>query len=309
MHPERGFSIVELLVALCLTAVLLIGTFTILKKTRESYEATTSAAESLETAQRALDRLSSDIRSVGFGGCFRSDADVAGVEMAPIRTFPSSSLTFASAGHFVSRDLAANSDVLVLHVPRQNSPPLVLTSTVHGTSGSIEIDTARSKPVSAGDMVMIYNCTRRAFAHVGRIVDGQIHYDHLVLDTGMPVTNSAEAWFQPGDELIVLDEVVYFLAKAQNEPSFTLWRWDGKQEWPLLKDVERLVVSPDTTRLDRSQTDYRPEQADWSKAREAQVALLLTRRQAPNAIRTSVANRLLKATVCIRNRCLPGGPI
>jgi len=306
MHPERGFSIVEILVALCLTTVLLTGTFTVLEKTRASYDATMSAAAWLETAQRALDRMSSDIRSVGFNGCFRVGADPPGFDVAPIRTFSSSSLTLASAEHAVSRHVVADSDVLVLHVPRRNSAPIAITSTVLDTSGLVEIDTARSRTISVGDTVMLYNCKHRAFAHVRGVHEGRIHYDRLVLNPGLPSTNPAEAWFEPGDELVVLDEVVYFVAKLEDTHTSTLWRWDGKQEQALLKDVERLVVSPDGKRLDRSQTEYVPEEAAWGEAREAQVAVVLTQRQAPNAIRTTIGNRMLKTTVCIRNHCLPG---
>lgn len=301
MQLERGFSVIELLVALCLTAVLLTGTFTVLERTRVSYEATTSAAEWFETAQRALDRLSSDARSAGFSGCYRSDSNLSAIDLAPIQTFSGSS---SNAAHLVLRTPAPDSDVLVLHVPRRNSVPLAIASSVHSsTSGSIEIDLARTRTLSVGDAVMLYNCKRRAFTHITGMQGSHIQYEDLVFDAAVSLSNPEDAWFRPGDELIVLDEIVYYIGRIDNESTSALWRADGKHEIPLLKDVARFFVSPDANRSERIQA---AEKADWSVAREAHITLVLTERQTSTRIQTPGRSRTLTATICIRNRCLPG---
>ena len=70
-HPTRsaGLTLVELLVALALGALLMAGAISLFISNRESYNVTTDMSRLQETARFALETMSRDIRMAGYFGC------------------------------------------------------------------------------------------------------------------------------------------------------------------------------------------------------------------------------------------------
>lgn len=68
-HPQRGLSMVELLVVLALSAVLLAGVADVYVGMRQSERMQQSSAEMQDAGRFALDLLARDIRMAGYVGC------------------------------------------------------------------------------------------------------------------------------------------------------------------------------------------------------------------------------------------------
>jgi len=76
MRPEkntcyltRGFSLVELMVAITLGAIILAGAITLFVNNRDTYRTTNELSRLQETARYALGMLVKDIRMAGYFGC------------------------------------------------------------------------------------------------------------------------------------------------------------------------------------------------------------------------------------------------
>src|SRR4051794_24843321 len=68
-NNRRGFSLVELLVAMGLSLILLAGVATMFASSRGSYETNERLARLEENGRFALDTIARDIRSAGYLGC------------------------------------------------------------------------------------------------------------------------------------------------------------------------------------------------------------------------------------------------
>ena len=68
-RKQRGFSLVELMVAITLGAILLGGAVTLFVNNRETYNVTNDLARLQETARFAMDTIIKDLRMAGYFGC------------------------------------------------------------------------------------------------------------------------------------------------------------------------------------------------------------------------------------------------
>lgn len=70
---QKGLSLVELLVALALSATLIVGIFTVYMDSSQTSRLSTSLARIQESARIGVDILARDLRMVGFQGCADPD--------------------------------------------------------------------------------------------------------------------------------------------------------------------------------------------------------------------------------------------
>ncbi len=68
-HHSKGFSLIELMIAMVLGLMLSAGIFTVFSGNKQSSDLTTTMGDMQENARFALNQLSSDIRMAGFQGC------------------------------------------------------------------------------------------------------------------------------------------------------------------------------------------------------------------------------------------------
>ena len=69
MKPSRGFSLVELMVAMALSLLLIGGALSIFFSSRLTYQVTDEASRIQETGRMALEFMLRDIRNAGWQGC------------------------------------------------------------------------------------------------------------------------------------------------------------------------------------------------------------------------------------------------
>ena len=66
---QSGLSLIELMVALAVSAILLLGVTTVYTASKRSYQVTDEFSEIQENARFALNVLAKNIRMSGFTGC------------------------------------------------------------------------------------------------------------------------------------------------------------------------------------------------------------------------------------------------
>src|SRR5712671_7390418 len=72
MKFQRGFSLIELMIAMVLSLVLLAGTLVVFSSGKAAYINIDQLSKVQENGRYALDQILRDIRSAGYSGCVKS---------------------------------------------------------------------------------------------------------------------------------------------------------------------------------------------------------------------------------------------
>lgn len=94
-RPQQGVSLIELLIALAIGTVLVLGLVEVFAASRTAYQLSTGLARSQENGRFALDLLQRDVRMVGHSGCVNDQARFLPENITPSR--PALVSTFLSA--------------------------------------------------------------------------------------------------------------------------------------------------------------------------------------------------------------------
>ena len=167
---QRGLSFVELLVALALSATLILGVFTVYMDSNQTSRLSTSLARIQEAGRIATDIMARDMRMVGFQGC----ADPDDVTMNIIAQNPPTSDFFAStlrgwevdnanwaAGtEFDNTTIEARavlgSDVIA--VQRGETVEVELTGNMNADNANIQVGGPEVNLFAQNDIVLISDC-------------------------------------------------------------------------------------------------------------------------------------------------------
>ena len=87
---QTGFTLVEVLVAVTISMILLVGVIQIFATTKRTYRLDESLARLQENGRFATDILARDVRMAGFQGC----ANMAGLEVHNIVRNPAADVVF-----------------------------------------------------------------------------------------------------------------------------------------------------------------------------------------------------------------------
>jgi len=98
---NRGFSLIELMIAMVLGLVLSAGIFAVFNGNKQSSDLNTTMADMQESARFALNKLSSDIRMAGFQGC--KDINQGGPDILAVNA-PTKNLEMTAATGSVIND-------------------------------------------------------------------------------------------------------------------------------------------------------------------------------------------------------------
>jgi type IV pilus assembly protein PilW len=321
---QRGFSIVELMVAMAISLVLFAGALTIYLTSKGTYVDNERLARLQETGRIALDLIERDLRSTGVHVCNRlppvpdemsnrlaSPDSMAWDFTRPIVGYDGDASTWATGGGpafdaaFVPAALPG-SDVLVLRVPARVGPTLRLRTRPASFTAALEIAApgAGEEPV-AGDIMAITDCDRIAYFQVSAYDANTRTIEHAQgAASGVPgnVDDSLEFEFNVGPQatshLLPLQTVAYYLRTgADGTPA--LWRRVGRAPpEELLPGVERLqLMYGEDDDLDLAVDEYRNARdvRDWRNVVSVRVALLIRTPAEDGALPDSRTYTLLDA--------------
>lgn len=279
-HPRmRGFSLIELMVAIAISLLLLMGVVALFVSSRASYETTERLSRIQENGRFALDQFATDVRSAGFQGCARSltmgtrpqdfristvvNENAANPDMRwnfvePARGFNGTGTGFAPAlttTNF-SPVPSGTGDVLVLRIPRREVKSIQLTARQVNPADPLMVGTINPMPLQAGDTAVISDCEARAFFQVTGYNSGTGQIAHAVAAATTP-SGPAEAHtpgndaasldhpFMAGAEVLPIVTMVYYLApSADNATRMSLWRKTGgvNQSDEIAEGIDRLEI-------------------------------------------------------------------
>jgi type IV pilus assembly protein PilW len=249
----RGFSLVELMVAMAISLLLLMGVVALFVSSRASYETTERLSRVQENGRFALDQMTNDVRAAGFQGCSRAVNTSRRVDYAINRLNNSGWLTWnfgvttqgfeGASGSFVPALDAATiglspapnvgGDVLVLRIPRREAQTMYTVNATTAT-GALEVANVTPAPFAVGDTVMVTDCEARAWFSVTSYSAGVIGHAAGGASTKSPGNIDGDLFhpFRAYSHIVPVDTIVYYLAPSTQFPGadpvrLSLWRRTG----------------------------------------------------------------------------------
>jgi type IV pilus assembly protein PilW len=325
----RGFSLIELMVAIAISLLLLMGVVALFVSSRASYETTERLSRIQENGRFALDQLSNDMRVAGYNGCARGattparnedfrinvvtgSTDVRWNFLVPAQGLNSDGSTWTPAVDVgtLDPDPSPTGDILILRIPRRDARALQLTAKQTNPTDPLTVGVIAPAPLEAGDIAMVSDCTGRAFFQVTGYAGGQIlHAAGGATSSAAEVTpgnqdnspatpnNSLLHPFMVGAEVVPVTTMIYYLAPSDGDATrMSLWRKTGGmvRSDEIAEGIERLEllfgVDSTSPRDGRADT-YVPANlvTDWGAVMTAQVALLA---RSPEAYGTDIDNQV-----------------
>lgn len=184
---NRGLSLIELMVALVIVSVLLLGVTTVYRASKRSYQLNDEVAEVQENARFALQNMTKEIRMAGYTGCDSikdmtpTHLNVISAVTPPgfddtfgkdnfIRGHNDNITTWAGTGIAKPADMAPNTDSITIRKVSACSDSLTRKA-----DQAANIETTGNCSAKTGDVFIITDCKQADMFTVSRITsDGHL---------------------------------------------------------------------------------------------------------------------------------------
>lgn len=305
----RGFSLVELMVAMTLSLILLGGVMAIFASSKKTYETTDRLSRIQESGRFALDSIVRDLRAAGYLGCmqratFKSTLNNANTLLwnfqFPVQGFDAQGGTWVPALDTLvaagATALVDAGDALVIRGPRTEFEPLRIVASMADTTNDVTIEDLDPALVEAGDIVQASDCGGRAVFQVSGNAAGVLTHAVSAANADRAAapgnsTTDLEYAFTAGTvdgkrgsgELVPLRSVVYYLRPSTADATVpALWRRIGGAgvAEEVVEGVENMQFEfGEDTNGDSvvAATEYKraDEGVNWSQVISVRIALLV----------------------------------
>ena len=301
---QRGFSVVELMVAMAISLLLLGGVISIFISSKNSYETNERLSRIQESGRFALNSIVADLRGSGFAGCARQPTYLStslnnattlqwDFLSGPVMGFQATGAnTWAPAMDASIPSPLSGSDVLVVRGPVRERVALPLTADVGAATNTLQVAAGSNNGVAAGDIVLAYSCEAISVFQASDYVAGTGVISHVANASGQVPGNANNtvnySYRRDVTNIVPVETVAYFIAPASrvsdaSDPApagtTSLWRRRGllgAEE--LVEGIEQIQVQygVDTTG-DVIVDEYRTANnvTDWTDVISVSVALLV----------------------------------
>jgi type IV pilus assembly protein PilW len=305
-HRQRGLSLVEIMVALAVGAVLLTGVIQIYASTKATYRLQDNLARLQENGRFALDFLTRDVRMAGYHGCSNFG------EITNTLNNPSSlehNFTVGLTGYDDVGDPAptalsvfdynpvAGTDVIVIRrnsddpvrVVKNNSSAQLFAEVLSQVPGGCSDGTNKVSGLCATDILMVSDCVKSRIFQVGNLqVTGNPPDVNITHPASGSPGNALSSWggasapaeeqFSDDAEIVRIGTYAYYIRDNIDTGLPVLMRYDSEEELELVEGVEDMQVSyGEDTDGDRTADVYRDADPDldWSAVVSVRIHLLL----------------------------------
>ncbi|MCP1676630.1 type IV pilus assembly protein PilW [Natronocella acetinitrilica] len=152
---QAGLSIVEIMVALLISSILLLGVVTIFSSTRQTYDVQQSLSRIQENGRFAQYFLQSEIRMAGFQGCSRFVSTA-------VKADPPPEDFFDGIDRPIFGEISTGGDAVegteVIYIRRAGATGIRLTGNMSGDNANIQVTDNRAD-FKAGDYLFIADCS------------------------------------------------------------------------------------------------------------------------------------------------------
>jgi type IV pilus assembly protein PilW len=255
----RGFSLVELMVAMTLSLVLLAGALSILYSSRLTYSENDRVARIQEAGRTSVEMILRDVRAAGFNGCSRQDPtkfnNGLNANTNTLWNFGQPILGYNATGAGWAPVIdAANvpsattgSDVLVVRTARQGQPLFRTNAATADPTAPISVDRDVGATLPVGQTVVISDCEYASVFAVTGVGPGAsattAMLAHAVGGTPGNATNSITSDFLIDSIVTPIDTVIYYVRPSTSGVGPALWQKVGNAApVPLVEGIENLQI-------------------------------------------------------------------
>lgn len=300
VHSQRGFSIVELMVAMAISLVLFAGAIGIYLSSKSTFVDNDRLSRLQDAGRIALDLVVRDIRNAGYHGCVRldagrffnvlngGDASMMFDHRFAVTGWDHAGGLWATGGNgapysaLMDPAAAPGNDMLAIRGPfRPNANLRLDAGTTAPTQNlTIVLPAAGLAPV-AGDVMMVTDCEYTAVFQVTGYAAGSIAHAASTPPAFTPgnVSGSLEAAFTNAGQVLPLRSTIYYVRDSGTGSGPALWRRAGAAApEELIEGVERLQFTFGVDANDDGIAD-RYENArlvtDWRQVATVRIAMLI----------------------------------
>jgi type IV pilus assembly protein PilW len=237
MGRQRGFSLVELMIAMTLSLLLLAGALSILYSSRLTYAENDKLARVQETGRTVMELVLRDVRASGFNGCARPFQngdfanDIAGGPASLLRNFaePLNGYEVGGTVPTLHADLTgitpmADSDILVIRTARQGQPSFrSVTELLSPTNIAIEVAISAGDDVAVGTPMVIADCRGATSFIATSFTPGGAGTAEITY-SGVAAGGSLTRGFDLGSSVTPVETVVYYAAPDTAGTGLALWQ-------------------------------------------------------------------------------------
>lgn len=235
MNKQRGFNLVELMIALVLGLIVSAAVFSIFVSSLKTNKSQDNLARLQENVRYVLNRMQSDIRMTGYRGCLGRKGTTADTETTlvnniintidyannfdlPLQGFHSTTTSWLPSldASISSQSPSADSDIITIRFAAGTGTPLNATM----TNGSADIPIAGNPDnLVAGDNVLIADCVQSTIFKLSSISTSAISHA-----TGNTTTELGRA-FSSDAVVMPISTITYYVApSAEITNGLSLWR-------------------------------------------------------------------------------------
>lgn len=258
-NRQAGLTLVELMVALVLGSLLLVGVFNVMLGARASYQLQSGFSQIQASARFALEEMAIDIRNAGFTGCTRDLAritnvlddpgDYYGNILAGTQAYNANASDWTPSLPKEILDEQAGSDVLTVRT--SNAGDVFLRTAMGTTSDDLELtlnSVGAGETVEIGSIVALTDCLSTSVFQVNGVDAATDTARHTAGKNGQSIepgnsSGNLAKRYEAGAHVIVMETVSYFVRQSSNGTGASLWRRRGSSNSEeLLEGVDNLQI-------------------------------------------------------------------
>jgi type IV pilus assembly protein PilW len=312
--PIRGFSLVEMMVAMTIGLILIGGALSVLYSSKMTYSENERVARLQENGRAAIELMLRDMRAGGYKGCnqfttnlvntLTSPTSLMANFAAPVQGYESTGTnTWSPTVDTSIGSPRSGSDILAVRTSFSSSAGFVTNAAMGSQTANIAVDNPLAKTLPAGTIAVISDCFNAAVLSVSAFTTSgtTATIAHGTSDLGNA--------FRQGSRVVPIDTVVYYirdsgtLRNGVRNPS--LWRIttaDGAQE--MVEGIEAMQVLYGVDTNNNLVIDtYQDASAvtDWTRVISVSIALLIRSVEPTSPANESRTYRLLTTNVTTPN--------
>lgn len=303
---QRGFSIVELMVAITIGLILSAGVIQIFSNSKNTYRIEEQLSRVQESGRMALNFITNDVRMAGFWGCQPSPSNIQN-DLAAGAGY----IDFTAATISGTEGGAGAPDTLTLS-GAEGTPGLVLQpnggGATYSTSVAADLQVNVPNNLQSGQILLVSDCTGGdIFQITGANPSAAGDVAHAV-GGGTPGNASQFSKTYQSDGSIYYVNQIKYTIKAGSDGQLALWRSDNGTDQEIVDDVTDLqILYGEDMNGDRSVDRYvnASNVSNFDNVYSVQIQLTVQTAKASTSL--TAGNRITRnfsTTVAIRNRVL-----